>query len=211
MDFSKSPFHFSHEIQILSKHKQPYKTFKIKWFETGKILIYIRNYLMSISPWVDRDVKWMSLQTSHLTTVACCTRDHQWPEGSFVWPGIVGFNTQVYNDVHWTALLFQNLSWSTPASGIPWAFCTRAWSTSLAETKKMRSLAWARSTTPSSSTRKLVQRSMCCLRTWHTKNTLYGAWIATCNEEEEKTQWGTASLQKQNSIGLAVVVCRGRG
>lgn len=73
-------------------------------------------------------------------------------------------------EIHWTTLFLQNLLWSTPASGIPWAFCTRAWSTSLAETKKMRSLAWARSTTPSSSTRKLVHRSICCLRTWHVNN-----------------------------------------
>ena len=55
---------------------------------------------------------------------------------------------------------------SSPPSGMPWAFWILALSTSLADTKKMRSPAWPRSTTPSSSTRKLVQRSMCCRRTW---------------------------------------------
>lgn len=55
---------------------------------------------------------------------------------------------------------------SSPPSGMPWAFWILALSTSLADTKKMRSPAWPRSTTPSSSTRKLVQRSICCRRTW---------------------------------------------
>lgn len=85
-----------------------------------------------------------------------------------------GFRHRVLN---WT----EDLLSCTPASGIPWAFCTRAWSTSLAETKKMRSLACARSTTPSSSTRKLVHRSICCLRTWHSNVAFYSTWIQCCS------------------------------
>lgn len=54
----------------------------------------------------------------------------------------------------------------TPPSGIPWAFCVLAFRTSFAETKKMRFLASTGSITLSSSTRKVRQRSMCCLRTW---------------------------------------------
>lgn len=53
-----------------------------------------------------------------------------------------------------------------PPSGIPWAFCLLALRTSFAETKKMRFLASTGSITLSSSTRKVRQRSMCCLRTW---------------------------------------------
>lgn len=53
----------------------------------------------------------------------------------------------------------------TPPSGIPWAFCLLALRTSFAETKKMRFLASTGSITLSSSTRKVRQRSMCCLRT----------------------------------------------
>lgn len=54
----------------------------------------------------------------------------------------------------------------TPDSGIPWAFSLLALRTSFAETKKMRFFASTGSITLSSSTRKVRQRSMCCLRTW---------------------------------------------
>lgn len=53
----------------------------------------------------------------------------------------------------------------SPVSGMPCARCIRELSTSLAETKKMWSGAWSRSTTFSSSTRKFTQRSVCCFLT----------------------------------------------
>lgn len=53
-----------------------------------------------------------------------------------------------------------------PVSGIPCARCIREFSTSFADTKKIRLGAWARSTTFSSSTRKFTHLSVCCLRTW---------------------------------------------
>lgn len=48
---------------------------------------------------------------------------------------------------------------------MPCARCIREFSTSLADTKKMWSGAWSRSTTFSSSTRKFTQRSVCCFLT----------------------------------------------
>lgn len=58
---------------------------------------------------------------------------------------------------------------ASPVSGMPCARCMREFSTSLAETKKIRLGAWSRSTTFSSSTRKFTQRSVCCFLTYGKK------------------------------------------
>lgn len=103
--------------------------------------------------------------------------------------------------IYRTALCFQSLLWYIPASGIPWAFCARACRTSLADTKKMRSLAWALSTTPSSSTRKLVHLSICCLRTWHSNNSFFKA-TAKANAGRETLLDNNLKKRKKNPFVL---------
>lgn len=84
-------------------------------------------------------------------------------------PGLTTVDTMVYHYSH-TRLPtlpppLDHHRPGLPDSGIPWARCMRELSTSLADTKKMWLGACSRSTTFSSSTRKLTQRSVCCFRT----------------------------------------------
>lgn len=97
------------------------------------------------------------------------------------------------------SLVHQILYWiSSPVSGMPCARCMRELSTSLADTKKMRLGACWWSTTFSSSTRNLMQRSVCCFLTWKRKEEL--------TDIEHQYKSSTVVLQTPIVIHIAITI-----